>query len=145
MPQIFESPIIGYLGQFWNQVDIYSTTFNSVEPEEVGESNYLHARDAGISFALNGTMKVKSIFLYADGVEDFKQYLEELPGGISFEMSRTQVRKALGEPVLSTEVGGTGIMAIDFPLDRYESDTSYVSFEYTEDGAHIRLVAIGKS
>lgn len=145
MSKIFESHVISYLGQLWNQVDIYSTTFNSAKLEETGESNYLHASDAGISFALDVDMKVKSIFLYSDGVENFKQYLEELPGGISFEMSRAQVQKAFGEPVLSTEVGGTGIMAIDFPLDRYESDTSYVSFEYTKDSAHIRLVAIGKS
>jgi hypothetical protein len=144
MPQIFEATIFGYLGQLWNQVDIYSTTFNSAKLGTAGESNYLNSRDAGISFALNKKLKVESIFLYADQVEEYKQYQEELPGGISFDMSRTQVRKALGKPVFSTEAGGTGIMAIDFSLDRYESDTDYICFEYTEKNAHIRLVTIGK-
>jgi hypothetical protein len=145
MSQIFESPVFGYPGQPWNQVDIYSTMFNSAEPEVMGESKYLNARDAGISFALNKKLKIESIFLYADGVEDFKQYVEELPGGISFDMSRSQVRKALGEPSFSAEVGGIGLMAIDFSFDRYESDTHYIRFEYTENNAHIRLVTIGKA
>lgn len=145
MSQIFESPIFGYIGQLWNKVDIYSTTFNSTEPEVMGESNYLNARDSGISFALNKKSKVESIFLYSDGVEEFKQYSEKLPGEISFEMSRAQVRKALGEPSLSGEAGGVGLMAIDFSFDRYESDTHYIRFEYTENDAHIRLVTIGKA
>jgi hypothetical protein len=145
MSQIFESPIFGYIGQLWNKVDIYSTTFNSVEPEVMGESNYLNARDAGISFALDKKSKVESIFLYSDGVEDFKQYSEELPGEILFEMSRAQIRKALGEPGFSGEAGGVGLMAIDFSFDRYESDIHYIRFEYAEKDAHIRLVTIGKA
>jgi hypothetical protein len=144
MAQLFASPIFSYLGQLWNQVEIYSTMFNSAVPKVMGESKYLNSLDAGISFALDKKLKVESIFLYADGVEGFKQYSEELPGGISFEMSRSEVRKALGEPSFSTEVGGIGLMAIDFALDRYESDTNYICFEYTEKDAHIRLVTIGK-
>lgn len=145
MTQIFESPIFSYLGQLGREVDIYPTTFNSVEVEVMGESNYLNARDAGISFALNKKLKVDAIFLYADGVEDFKQYQEALPGGLSFDMSRAQVRKALGEPSFSGEAGGTGIMAIAFSFDRYESDTDYIRFEYTEKDKQIRLVTMGKA
>jgi hypothetical protein len=145
MTQIFESPIFSYLGQLGREVDIYPTTFNSVEVEVMGESNYLNARDAGISFALNKQLKIDAIFLYADGVEDFKQYQEDLPGGLSFDMSRAQVRKVLGEPSFSGEAGGTGIMAIKFSFDRYESDTNYIRFEYTEKDKQIRLVTMGKA
>jgi hypothetical protein len=145
MSQTFESPIFGYLGQLWNQVDIYSTTFNSAESEVMGESNYLNARDSGMSFALDKKLKVESIFLYTNGVEGFRQYSGKLPGGISFEMSRIQVRKMLGESSFSGEAGGTGLMAIDFSFDRYESDAYYIRFEYTEKDAHIRLVTIGKA
>jgi hypothetical protein len=144
MAQIFASPIFGYLGQLWNQVEIYSTMFNSAVPKVFGESKYLNSPDAGISFALNKKLNIEAIFLYADGVEGFKQYLEGFPGGVSFEMSRSEVRKALGEPSFSTEVGGIGLMAIDFALDRYESDTNYICYEYTEKDASIRLVTIGK-
>lgn len=145
MSQLFESPIFSYIGQPGREVDIYPTTFNSAEVEVMGESNYLNARDAGISFALSKKLKVDAIFLYADQVEDFQQYQGDLPGGFSFDTSRAQVKKALGEPSFSGEAGGEGIMAIEFSFDRYESDTHYIRFQYTENDTQIRLVTIGKA
>jgi hypothetical protein len=144
MSQLFESSIFDYLGQLGRKVDIYPTTFKSAEVEIMGESPYLNARDAGISFALNKKLKVEAIFLYADNVEGFKQYQDILPGGLLFEMSRAQVRKALGDPSMSGEAGGTGIFSIEFSFDRYESDSNYLRFEYTAKDEHIRLVTMGK-
>jgi hypothetical protein len=144
MSQLLESPIFDYLGQLGHEVDIYLTTFKSAEVEIMGESPYLNARNAGISFALNKKLKIEAIFLYANKVENFKQYQDVLPGGLTFEMSRAQVRKALGEPSMSGEVGNSGIFAIEFSFDRYESDSTYLRFEYADQDKYIRLVTIGK-
>jgi hypothetical protein len=144
MSQLLESPIFDYLGQLGHEVDIYLTTFKSAEVEIMGESPYLNARDAGISFALNKKLKIEAIFLYADKVEDFKQYQDVLPGGLTFEMSRAQVRKALGGPSMSGEVGNPGIFAIEFSFDRYESDSTYLRLEYAGQDKYIRLITMGK-
>jgi hypothetical protein len=145
MSQLFESPIFNYLDQLGHEVDIYSSTFKAAEAEIMGESPYLNARDAGISFALNKELKVEAIFLYADNVEDFNQYQDVLPGGLFFQMSRAQVRKVLGEPSMSGDAGGIGIFAIEFSFDRYESDSNYLRLEYTAKDDHIRLVTLGKT
>lgn len=145
MEKLFDSPIFSYVGQPGLEVDIYSTTFNSAKVEIMGESNYLNARDAGISFALSKKLMVDAIFLYADGVENFRQYQEALPGGLSFDMSRARVHELLGEPSFSGEAGGEGIMAIEFSFDRYESDPHYIRFNYTKNDEQIRLVTIGKT
>ena len=145
MSQLFESPISSYLGQIGTEVDIYPTTFDSVKVTVSGGCNYLSARDAGISFALSKKLKVEQIFLYADQVEKFKQYAGDLPGGLSFDMSRAEVRKVLGEPSSSEEAGGVGIMANEFSFDHYQSDTHYIRLHFTDKDAQIRLITIGEN
>jgi hypothetical protein len=143
MSAVFDSPLFGYLGQLWSDVNIYPSVFGSAKPKIAGESKYLNAPDAGISFALTKKLKVESIFLYAKGIENFSQYDDALPGGLSFAQSRKHVRKALGDPVFSGEVGGIGLMAIDFSFDRYESETHYLRVTYAENDVTIRLITLG--
>jgi hypothetical protein len=143
MAHVFDSQLFGYLGQLWSDVDIYPSIFGSAKPKIAGESKYLNAPDAGISFALTKKLKVESIFLYAEGIENFSQYDDALPGGLSFAQSRKKVRKALGDPVFSGEVGGIGLMAIDFSFDRFESETHYLRVTYVENDASIRLITLG--
>jgi hypothetical protein len=122
---------------------IYAQQFGGARVEIAGESPYLSAKAAGISFALHPDHRVRAVFLYAQGVEDFAQYGAPLPGDLSFAASRADVRKAFGEPVLSGEAGGTEIFAIEHSFDRYEEGPYYLRFEYMPGDAAIRLATIG--
>jgi hypothetical protein len=129
-----------WLGQPPKALKVYDASF----PIEImGESPYLNARDTGTAFALTAEHVIKTVFLYAQGVEGFSQYAGALPADLTFSSSRKDVRIALGEAVLSGETGGSGFMAIDFGFDRYEQDKFYVRFEYAHDDSALRLVTIG--
>jgi hypothetical protein len=140
---IFQSKLFSYLGQPFQTIDIYASTFKSSAPEIMGESPYLNAYHAGISLALERNNQIKAVFLYAAGVENFSQYKPPLPGSLSFETSRALIRSKLGEPAFGGEAGGTGIMAIEHSFDRYESEAFYIRFEYADGDSGVRLVTLG--
>jgi hypothetical protein len=136
-------PACGWVGKLAFDLDVYAQMFNGAKAEIAGESPYLNAKSAGLSFALNDDRTVRAVFLYSQGVERFQQYTDPLPAGLSFTSSRAEVRRALGKPVLSGEVGGVGIFAIEFSFDRFEAGDHYLRFEYRSGGEAIRLITIG--
>jgi hypothetical protein len=143
MSDIFQSKLFSCLGQAYQKADIYPSFFKSSKPQIMGESPYLNARDEGISLALEKDDRVKAVFLYAEGVEDFSKYKSPLPGGLAFDTPRAAIRSKPGEPVYAGEGGGTGIMAIKHSFDRYESSEFYIRFEYADGDGGIRLVTLG--
>jgi hypothetical protein len=140
---IFQSKLFSYLGQPYQKADIYPSVFKLSKPKIMGESPYLYARGEGISLALEKDDRIKAVFLYAEGIEDFGQYKLPLPGGFAFDTPRAVVRSNLGEPAFAGEAGGTGIMAIEHSFDRYESSQYYLRFEYAGGDSGIRLVTLG--
>jgi hypothetical protein len=143
MSDIFQSKLFSCLGQAYQRADIYPSVFKSSKPQIMGESPYFNAPDEGVSLALEKDDRVKAVFLYAQGVEDFSQYKSPLPGGLAFDTPREVIRSKLGEPAFGGEAGGTGIMAIEHSFDRYESPQYYVRFEYADGDSGIRLVTLG--
>jgi hypothetical protein len=139
----FAHPAFLWLGQPAMTLDVYGRLFNGAQPQIMGESSYLNAQPAGISFALTAEHSIKAIFFYAQGVEDFAQFGETLPAGLSFSNNRAEVRAALGDAAFSGEAGGVGIMAIDFAFDRFEHGSHYLRFEYAPGDSAVRLVTIG--
>jgi hypothetical protein len=140
----FDTPMLGWLDQPYEAVPDHAALFGSTKPEIMGESPYLNGRATGIAFALTKDDRVRAIFLYANGVEDFAQYAGALPGALSFANSRTDVRAALGTPAMSADAGGTGLFAIEHSFDRFEADGFYLRFEYVAGDATVRLVTLGK-
>jgi hypothetical protein len=132
-----------WLGQDALSLPVYAEWFDGVAIEIMGESPYLNAKAAGISFSLNADHRVRAVFLYGEGVEGFAPYVDALPAGLSLSNSRADVCNVLGEAVMSANPGGVGLMAIDFSFDRYESGDHYLRFEYVPGDAAIRLVTIG--
>jgi hypothetical protein len=140
----FDDPMLSWLNQPYGASSAYATLFKGAEPEIMGESPYLNARDAGIALALNKKDKVTAIFLYAEGVEDFAAYQAGLPAGLSFTSTRAEVNTAMGsKPAFSGEAGGEGLFAIDHSFDRFEEGAFYIRFEYWADDAGVRLVTMG--
>ncbi len=142
-PRFDSHPAFGWFGKPAFDLDVYAQLFNGAKAEILGESPYLNAKSAGVSFALNDDETVRAVFLYSQGVERFEQYSHTLPAGLSFTSSRAEVHKVLGKPVMSGEVGGVGVFAIEFSFDRYEADDRYLRFEYLAGDKAIRLVTIG--
>ena len=141
MFQVFESPIFGYLNQRLDRIDIFPAAFASGRLTEVEERKYLEVPAAGMTFTLNQELAIQIIFLYADGVEGFRQYPQPLPGGLLFSMSRSDVREHMGEPNRIGDPIEEG--PIKFAWDRYESDTAYFHLRYTNGNQQIQLITLG--
>jgi hypothetical protein len=73
-----------------------SVNTSGVHASQDSESTYLLYPALGIDVLLDGG-KVRSIFLYNEGVEDHKKYSGR-GSGISLSSKRDQVLEALGEP-----------------------------------------------
>jgi hypothetical protein len=107
------------------------------------DDRYLSQPSRGLEAAATRNGIVKAIFFKAEGIESFAQYAGSLPNGATFADSRAVVREAFGQPALSGEAGGTGIMAISHSWDRFEDSVSYLRFEYETGETKIRMVTIG--
>jgi hypothetical protein len=143
MAIFFDHLAITWLGADPFSLPIYGECFAGATPTTYGESPYLNAKNAGISFALTRDHKVKTVFLYSEGLEGFSAYGGALPNGLSLASSRAEVRAAVGDPVMSGEKGGIGLMAIDFSFDRFEDGKNYMNFQYLPGDKGIHLLVIG--
>jgi hypothetical protein len=144
MPNFSEHAVFSWLGQPAFDLDIYRQSFGGAAAEIMGESPYLNARGAGISFALSPDHTVRAAFFYAQGVEGFDAYAGSLPAGLDLVKSRADVRTALGAPAMSIDAGGVGLMAIAFAFDRFEEADVYLRCEYWPGDDAIRLITIGR-
>ncbi len=138
-----EHPAFSWLGQDALSLPVYAECFDGAEVFTGGESPYLNAKKAGIQFALNADQSVRAVHLYAQDIEGFDAYAQPLPAGLALSSSRAYVQAALGEPVMSMNAGGVGVMAIEFAFDRYEAGDHYLRIEYQSGDTAIRLVTIG--
>jgi hypothetical protein len=143
MAALFDHPALAWLGADPFGLPIYSACFAGAKPATFGETPYLNAKAAGISFALTRGGKVETVFLYSQGFEGFSAYGGALPNGLSLASSRAEVRTALGDPVMSGEKGGVGLMAIEFSFDRFEDGKNYMNFQYLPGDKGVNLLVIG--
>ncbi len=143
MTEFTSHPAFSWLGKDALSLPIYAERFDGAAITIMGESPYLDAKNSGIELALNADHTVKAVHLYAQGVEDFVAYAEPLPAGLALSSSRANVRLALGEPAMSMDAGGVGLMAIEFAFDRYEEGDHYLRFEYARGAAALRMVTFG--
>jgi hypothetical protein len=134
---------LSWIGAPAKSLAAYADLFDGAEAEIMGESPYLNAKGAGVSFALEDDGNVRTVFLYSQGFEDFAQYTGALPADLTFASSRERARAALGTPVMSGEPGGIGLMAIEYAFDRFEHGDRYMHFQYKAGDKGILLVTIG--
>jgi hypothetical protein len=143
MSNPFDYAPLADLGLPFAEAALYRAVMDDAQPIIMGESPYVNAQTAGISLALDRKAKVRAIFLYRQGVEDFAQFSGSLPAGLTFESNRAEVRSLFGTPAMSAEAGGIGLMAIDFGFDRFEDEARSIRFEYLPDDGGLRLVTLG--
>jgi hypothetical protein len=144
MTPIIQSELFDYLGQDIKSLDLHQDMFSSAEPKETDGSFYLSSPEKGIYVALSQALKVESIVLHAQDVDQYQQYQKELPAGLSFEFSRAKVQKLLGKPSKSGEAGGTGIFATPFSWDSYQMPDKYVSIQYKDGCNNIQTITVSQ-
>jgi hypothetical protein len=123
--------------------DIYASHFAGRQIEIMGASPYINARDAGIELCLSKKHQIEAIHFFNGTMDGFCRYQDALPGNVTFDWTRDQVKTAFGTPALSGDAGGVGIMALSHSFDRFETDNVYIRFEYEVVGDLVRLVTIG--
>lgn len=74
-----------------------ATSTSGGEADKTPETTYLLYPSKGIDVLLEGG-KVKSIFLYNEGVDEHKKYAGKGPSGIALGSNRKDILSALGDP-----------------------------------------------
>jgi hypothetical protein len=107
------------------------------------DGEFIKAFARGLEVSLNKERKIRAIFLYGLGDPEFDKFAEPLPSGLTFETSRLATQGRLGTPGASGEVGGVGLMALEFAWDRYNFLEFYLHLEYARGDVSIRKITLG--
>ncbi len=107
--------------------------------------NYLDFLIDGICFLFNKEMIIISIFLYSEGIEYHSSFKREMPSGLQFSQSRTQVRQALPPPCRSGggQIGMLGRLVK--PWDKFQLNNTFITVTYSQDQNNIDLITISFS
>lgn len=112
-----------------------------IEPEDDVFYCSMYAQGCEIFFDENGFLK--SIFFFAEGEQDARQYLGNLPENLFFNKTRVEARELLGIPDDSQEVSehlGDKIPA----WDRYKRSTYTLHITYSKNLGGVRLVTLDR-
>lgn len=94
-----------------------------------GGSQYYIYYNEGVSILFkNG--KLTSVFVYAEGIANYRQYNGPLPYGLKISMRKEEIEKILGKPESETENG-----VINYAK-------KYVGIQYDDSGPDARLNSI---
>lgn len=99
--------------------------------------------ERGIAFKFDDRRRLSSVFLEGPAAETAAAYADELPDGLSFSMSRRQVRTALGPP--SKSGGGTKSAVrnrVTPPWDRFDLRDYSLHVQYTAGGSVVSMVTL---
>ena len=79
---------------------LFQHFFNGIEMVEIEGRYYLDNKQLGLDMVLSDQLLVRTIHLHGYS-EGYKTYKGELPFGLLFSMSRSALRKKMGEPAKS--------------------------------------------
>lgn len=93
-----------------------------------GKINWI-SRPSGMALSIDArTSRITVVFIYPEGVQQYRGFKGKLPGGISVDLGREQVRERLGTPDKSGP-----------SHDFWERGAYNVSVQYTPAGAIKKL------
>lgn len=98
--------------------------------------------ELGLQISLDRKKKINNIFVFADGVQGYKEYPYTLPNGLSFKKSRDEAISLLGQP---TKMGGPVEGALDreiFYWDRWDSEAFSLHLRYPKDKKSILMLTL---
>jgi hypothetical protein len=86
--------------------------------------------------------RVATAFLYVEPAEGFAAFAGPLPGGLSHEATRSEVRSCFGMPERSGEAVTVRGLGRQGAWDRFAVGDIRVHFQYAEPGQRVRLVSV---
>ena len=98
--------------------------FPIVHNYDDGYQYYNYYSDGVTVLFIKGKLNV--VFVYAEGVEDHRQFNGQMPYGLKMSMTRKEIEKILGKPESETENG-----VINYPK-------KYVGIQYDDSGPDAR-------
>lgn len=110
--------------------------------DSTSAGTYWESPHSGITILVTNNV-VNSIFLHADGKDEFSQYQGSLPYGLTFSSSRDDARAILGAPVSSSD----GVYIPDLTIggwDRFQLPGISLHLTYKANNQAISLVTLDK-
>jgi len=110
--------------------------------ERIEDRSYANLSDAGVSLVLPDHETIGAVQLHAPGHEGFSGYPGPLPGGLTFDMDRDDVRNALGAPDRHGEEGAVLLLGKKPAWDSFALNGHRLHVEYAFGGRGIQLVTL---
>jgi hypothetical protein len=142
----FES-LVTFLGRNCSEADFSETLLKLIGEHEVWEDDgdtFYTGKTSGVEVLLDADGTVHAIFLFGPTAGGDSQYTGEVQPGLSFNLSRKQVRTIMGEPRESGEAEiylGEKI----FSWDKYRREGYSLHIEYADDERCVRQFTLGRS
>ena len=108
----------------------------------VEDRHYFNFREHGLSLATDESLRIDTIFLYAEGRDGYRQYSGQLPHGLRFDFDQQASRSVLGQPGASGGGDEIPVYGVAAPWDTYNHPTHSVHVEFGERGGRISLVTL---
>jgi hypothetical protein len=110
---------------------------------EFGLDRHVECPHLGLAILIDERDIVTCVQFVNDGVmETYRRYAGDLPNGLSFDSTRSDVREALGVPTESRE-GGPAFLGIKRrPWDWFNHEGRKLHFEYQDGCGAVRMVSV---
>ena len=101
----------------------------------------LERRESGVALVISEKRTVDAVFLFGNAKDDFLEYRGGLPGGLTFQSRREEVRRAFGPPTVSANATTpTDGIVQHGGWDRYDLVDHVLHFSYATHTGFIELV-----
>lgn len=146
MSQTLEGELLDLLGLNYKALTSNSLFQNLLGAEELTQEDvdryYLDSPQNGISAIFSSNLNLVAMKLYSEGHEGYQEYSREIPGGLSFKMSRTQVRSLLGKPTRVGEGGKVPFLGYKPPWDKYLYANASLHCQYSKELDRILVITV---
>lgn len=135
--------VVDFLGAHQSSAGLRKWVENLPGDMTTSESDgrhYLEFMEAGVALQFDSKSSIlETILLYSKGLDEYSAYQGQLPDGIGFGHSRTEVRKRLGKPEQSGAASKRDQIP---PWDRYNFGTYGLHVQYSDNEQSIELVTL---
>ena len=122
---------------------LYKKFFSETELDNIDDDIFLENLDQGIDVIFTTKMDVSSIHLYSNKMAGSKGFKNELPFKLSFNNTRNELIKTLGEPNVTGGGYDDQIFGYIDLWDKYYLKEYSLHVKYANRGDSIKLITLG--
>lgn len=112
------------------------------DAEIIDLDSYVELPTLGVSFVLSRGERVSVVQLYSAGRDGYSEFTGAIPKGLSFAMSREEVRAKMGKPQLSGEATTIPILGEKPAWDKFDTEEFSVHVEYGHELDKVGLITL---